>query len=56
MGRHPMGTEDGSPRGFPLFAYCCTPIQPPMAYVKQFEAFALAKVITTNIHLNRMAR
>jgi hypothetical protein len=49
-----MESRDNTAQGFPILAYYCSLLHPPLAYVNHTKA--LVKVITTNIHVNRMTR
>jgi hypothetical protein len=42
----PIESGDDSTRGFPLSAYCCTPLQPGVTYANQSEAFAASEKLS----------
>jgi hypothetical protein len=55
-----MDGADDSAQRFPLLAYCCIPLQPPLAYIKKPKVTVFGvdyqTVTNTNIAVNRKAR
>jgi hypothetical protein len=54
--RIPMDGGDDGARGFSHSAYCCIPLYTFWLMSKELEVSSLAKVITTSIRANSMAR